>query len=644
MLTKSVQSILYLLAIAAMEAAPLLSKEIVVKSPDGNVQMRVLVFDDARLGYEATFMGKPVVEKSLLGITVDGLDLGQGVELDNSERYEIDETYAWRGVHARAMNRCNGAKISVRRMGAKTAYTLDVRVFDDGVAFSYVVPGTGRRVVSGEMTKFILPAGSTIWHHDFYMHYEGIHHKSEVARVQAGEWIAPPLTFRLPEDLGYGAITEAALVHYSGLGLQADGARGFQVRLGHEQPVSYPFELRYKKDDIERLKIPAAIEDTIRTPWRVVLIGTDLNTLVNSDIIHNLASPPDKKLFPQGFDTEWLKPGRAVWGFLCNGGRTLEEMKEMSRLAGELGFEYHVVEGHWQRWPQSEQKELVSYSAAHNVKIILWKDSRALRDPERRREFFQLCNELGAAGAKIDFFDHEAKETIDLYQSFLQEAAEHRLLLDFHGANKPTGEARTWPNELTREGIRGYEGRGPWARHNATLPFTRMLAGHADYTPLHFGDRRCETSESHQIASAIIFTSPLLIFADHPRELLKHKAVDLIKRIPSVWDESIALPASAIGEVAAFARRKGEQWFVAVMNGETARHIKIDLTFLPEGDHSATFVRDEKGESAMVSLVRKRETFGPKPGVIIEQTTANNKDALVVELVAGGGFVALITK
>ena len=171
-----------------------------------------------------------------------------------------------------------------------------------------------------------------------------------------------------------------------------------------------------------------------------------------------------------------------------------------------------------------------------------------------------------------------------------------------------------------------------------------IFAGHADYTPLHFGDRRCETSEAHQIASAIIFTSPLLIFADHPRELLKHQAVELIKRIPAVWDETIALPASDIGEVAAFARRIDGHWFIAVMNGETARHIKIDLTFLADGDHNTTLVRDDRGESAMVSLVRKRETFGPKPGVIIEQTIANNRDALVVELLAGGGFVALFTR
>jgi alpha-glucosidase len=217
--------------------------------------------------------------------------------------------------------------------------------------------------------------------------------------------------------------------------------------------------------------------------------------------------------------------------------------------------------------------------------------------------------------------------------------------IDFHGANKPTGESRTWPNEMTREGIKGYESRGPYARHNTTLPFTRMLAGHADYTPMHFDDRRCETTEAHQIASAIIFTSPLLVYADYPENILNHKAVDVIKKIPTVWDETIALPVSEISEVAAFARRKGTDWFLAIMNGETARHVNIEFIFWGEGDYNATFVRDQKEDSAPVTLTRRRQRFGSKAGVEIDTTTVNKSrgEGLLIELLAGGGFVALFT-
>jgi alpha-glucosidase len=640
------KSVLCLLLISGIGVAPLRSKDITVTSPGGNVQLKLFVFENGRLGYEVIFNGKAVIEKSPMGITVDNIDLGQSVKIGDVEPYVINETYPWRGVHAEAINHCNGAKVFVTHKKSNMNYTVDVRAFNDGIGFCHILPGDGDRVVSGEATKFRIPEGSTVWHHDFYMHYEGRHTKSDISRVKSGEWAAPPLTFKLPDDIGYASITEAALMNYSGMALQADGQRGFQVRLGHEQPISYPFELRYGKAEYERLKAPAAIQGAIKTPWRVIMIGADLNVLVNCDIIHNLSPAPDNTLFPEGFNTKWLKPGRAVWGFLCNGGRTLEDMKKMSRLAGELGFEYNLVEGHWQRWSLSEQQELVDYSNEHHVKIIFWKHSRDLRDTQKRKEFFKHCQNLGVAGAKIDFFDHEAREIIDLYQACLKEAAEYQLIIDFHGANKPTGESRTWPNEMTREAIKGYESRGPYAKHNTTLPFTRMLAGHADYTPMHFGNRRCETSEAHQIASAIIFTSPLLVYADHPQNILNHKAVNVIKKIPSVWDETIALPVSEISGVAAFARRKGTDWFLAIMNGETARFMSIDFTFLGEGDYNATFVRDQKEDSAPVTLTRRRQRFGSKAGVEIDTTTVNKSrgEGLLIELLAGGGFVALFTK
>jgi alpha-glucosidase len=159
--------------------------------------------------------------------------------------------------------------------------------------------------------------------------------------------------------------------------------------------------------------------------------------------------------------------------------------------------------------------------------------------------------------------------------------------VNFHGANKPAGEARTWPNEMTREGIRGLEYRRTpeWAQHNTTLPFTRMLAGHADYTPMVFGERRKETSWAHQIATAAIFTSPLLVYGAHPKSILENPAVELIKSLPAAWDGTLALPVSAIGEIAAFARRSGKRWFLAILNGPTGRSIQIDLSFLGAGGY-----------------------------------------------------------
>jgi alpha-glucosidase len=276
-------------------------------------------------------------------------------------------------------------------------------------------------------------------------------------------------------------------------------------------------------------------------------------------------------------------------------------------------------------------REAVEFSRQHKIGLLFWKHSRDLRTPESRKEFFDLCQRIGVVGAKIDFFDHEAKETIDLYQTLLRESAERKLIVNFHGANKPAGEARTWPNEMTREGIYGLEHRrtAAWAPVNATLPFTRMLAGHADYTPVIFGERRKETSWAHQIASAAIFTSPLLIYGAHPKNILANPAVDIIKSIPSVWDETIALPQSEIGELAAFARRSGSMWFLAIMNGATARTVKIRLAFLGRDKYQATLARDWKDEAAAIT---------------IGNASIGRNDSLTIELRAGGGFIGRFVK
>jgi alpha-glucosidase len=301
-------------------------------------------------------------------------------------------------------------------------------------------------------------------------------------------------------------------------------------------------------------------------------------------------------------------------------------MKEFSRLAGELGFEYNMVEGFWQRWPETQMKELADYARSQKVGTWFWKHSRDLRTPYARRQFFELCNRVGVVGAKIDFFDHEAKEIIDLYQTLLRESAEHKLMVEFHGANKPAGECRMWPNEMTREAIRGLEYRSMETRatHNTTLPFTRLLAGHADYTPVHFGERRKETSWAHQIASAVIFSSPLLIFGAHPANILANPAVDLIKSIPSVWDETIVLKDSEIGELAGFARRRVQTWFLAIMNGPQTKSLRIPLSFLGRAKYESMLVRDRMDEAAAVE---------------IQRDSLSKIDTIEIPMRVGGGFI-----
>lgn len=607
-----------------VSAAPL--DGIRVASPDGRVVFE-LVVQDAHLGFRTTFGGHAVVESSPIGISVDSVDLGQGIEVGPIESYRIDAKYPWRGGHAQARNTCRGAKINLTHAASATKYVLEVRAFDDGIAFRCIIPGAGVRTPD-ESTTFVLPAASTVWYHDLRGHYEASYSRKEISEVQAGDWAAPPVTIKLPGGAGYASLTEGALINYAGMVLQADGQRGFRVRLGHAHPASYPFTLRYGEAEAARLAKPAAIAGAITTPWRVVMLGSDLNALVNCDIVHNVSPPPDRRLFARGFDTDWLKPGRAVWKYLDGGGEnSLETMKEFSRLAGELGFEYNLVEGFWQRWPEKDLRELIEYSKQRNVGIWLWKHTRDLRDAAARETFFTHVQNVGAVGVKMDFLDHEAKEVMDLYQDLLRGAAEHRLMVNFHGANKPTGESRTWPNEMTREAVSGMERRSmqAWSAHNTTIPFARMLAGHLDFTAMLFGERRRETSWAHQIATAALFTSPLLVYGAHPRAILENPAVEVIKSVPSVWDETRVLPDSEIGELAVFARRRGKQWFLIVANGPTARSIRVPLSFLGRGKRQALLVRDDADNAAAVR---------------IERVTMRRSDSIDIALREGGGFIA----
>jgi alpha-glucosidase len=601
----------------------LASDTTLIQSPDGAVHFKL--FQQAHhLSYTITFNGKTIIMPSPFLMTVDGISVTQNITITKTERYKINETYQWRGVHSKAINHCNGAKIFINN---KHKCTLEVRVFNSGAAFRIIIPGKQNETrIPGETTVFNIPSKSTIWYHDLKMHYESVHVKKQIDDVQQGEWVAPPATFKLPLGI-YASITEAALVNYAGMALQADGKNGLVLRLANEQPTSYPYKLRYSPEDTLRLKQPASINGTITTPWRVVMIGKDLNAMVNNDMVWNLNPPPDKKLFPQGINTDWIKPGRAVWKYLNGGGAgSLEVMKHFTDGAAALGFEHNILEGFWTRWTEGQIKELVNYSHKKGVSIWLWKHSKSLRSAAARDSFFRKCSELGVAGAKIDFFDSEAKEVIDLYENILKEAAKYHVMCDFHGANKPTGLARTYPNEMIREAVKGMEASKlvDRATHETTIPFTRFLAGPAEYTVVHFGDRRKNTTWAHQVASAAILSGPLLTYAANPDTILANPAAEIIKSIPAVWDETIVLPPSEIGNLAVFARRKGNTWFLAVMNGVKQQKIRIPLYFL-RGNYKALIAKDNANNPA---------------SVIIEHSSYSSKDSIELNLVPGGGFIA----
>lgn len=590
----------------------------IINSPDAKIEFK-LTTTNSKLFYSVTYDKTPVIESSAMGLIVNGYVFGENLSIVNVKKDKLNETYTYRGVHSKAINRYNSGEVSLRNM---FPFKVEVRVFNDGVAFRYILNSKGAARVEKDITEFILPAGCILWSQPNIKYYEGGYSKKIIDTVKDGVLIGPPVTIELPANAGYAAITEGGLINFAGMSLIAKGNRKLVANLsGHT----------------ERL---AAME----SPWRIIEIGKDLNELVNCDIIANVSPSYDEKLFPQGYNTDWIKPGRSVWSWLAKTRSvTLENMKHFSDLAAQLGFEYNLVDEGWSNWKDSVNdkdhwdmmKELVDYSEKKGVKIWVWKaypDRKGIlgiKNQVQRKTFFKKCNEIGIAGLKIDFFDNEAQEVIQFYQAALKDAAENKLMINFHGANKPTGETRTWPNEMTREAIRGMENRPPWANNNTILPFTRYLAGHADYTPVHFGDRMGEVSWAHHAASMIIFTSPFLCVGADPQSILDNPCKEMIQSIPPVWDETIVLPQSKIGELALFARRKGTTWFVAAMNaGKGPKTVDVDLSFL-KGKFQGSSVKDdnEKQDNALL------ENFS---------ATADSK--LKIELNGHGGYVARFIK
>ena len=591
------------LAVAGVSAAPPDQGLFTTISPNGLLRLTVHATTGGQLQWTFGTKSAHVIELSNLDLVLDGVHIGAGVRPGQPQRSKISDSYPWRGIKSEIKYRANTMRLPLRHQKSALEYAVEVRVSDDAAAIRFVVPGAGSRTPDAAM-RFQVPAGSTVWSHGLRDHYEALYEKREIDAIADGEWAAPPITIKLPNGIGYAAIMESNLRNYAGMALQADGKRGMLERLGHTHPPGYPYTLRYGEDNAKRLAVAAPIEGPITTPWRVVSFGRDLNALVNSDAVHALADPHDPSLFPLGARTAWLKHGRAVWRYLDGGENTPAGIKEFSKLAGQLGFEHQVVEGMWAKWTEDDLRDVIEYSKTQGISLWLWRHSNTLQDPVKRRELFAKIQNAGAVGVKVDFLDHEAKEVIDLYQGILKDAAEHKLMINFHGANKPAGESRTWPNELTREGIYGLEHRRieRWGEFNAQFPFVRMLAGHADYTPVVFGERRKETSWAHQIASAVILTSPLLVYGGHPASLLSNPAVEMIKSIPSIWDETRVLPPSEIGELALFARRGGNTWFIAAMNGYAARSVKVDLSFLPRRTYRALIVRDVMENDAAVHV------------------------------------------
>lgn len=579
-----------------------------MKSPDGRIVATIA--DGDRLSYCVKVRGATVVESSALGITVDNCDLGQGAVVSGKPEFgAVKEHYAVSGVHTSALNHYRSVTLPLRNGPA--AWRLEVRVYDDGVAYRYRVPGTGKRRINGEHSEWRLPVGTKFWHQSAdNRSYEARYVLDLVGQTPASDRSMAPLTLKFPGQLGYGLVTEANLVDYSDMALHANGTNSFQAAF-HDDPKGWEQA------------------GEIVSPWRVTMLTPDLDRLVNSDLVKNLCPAPAPELAGVG----WIKPGRAIWAWLsCYCGPKLEEQKWWIDRTREMGYEYYLIDDGWRDWngggdnAWSAMADLVAYAKSQHVAVWAWVDSKYVNRPDEREAYFKRARGMGIVGLKVDFPKPANATWVQWYEDALRDAAKHELMLDFHGAVKPTGRERTWPNEMTREAIAGREqGKSP-ALHDLTLPFLRFVQGPADYTPaLFMGDRLKGSSYAHELAMAVVFTSPFLCLGDNPTNYLNSAAVDVLKALPAVWDETRVLPGSEIGELAMFARRRGSQWFVGVLNDQTPRRQPMSLSFLGAGSFKLVELADDSN---------RNDAF------VRSERNVTSKDTLTLPLRKDGGYVA----
>lgn len=596
-------------------------------SPGGRVEAHLFV-EQGVLYCEATKDGKQWLMPSRLGLVVDGVDLGQHVSVMGIEDAKVvDETYPLNGNHAQARNFYSEAVVPLRASGKD--YLLYLRTYDDGIAIRYALPeGTER--VDKELTSWALPddVEEVAWT-EFTFDYEGYSHVTPLDSVPEGKTLAPPLTVKTPS--GYLAFTEADNEAFPDMTFMREG-RAFKAYF----PASADgWNLTRVADESSKI-LDGRYKGHLVSPWRSVVMVDDLNQLVNSDLVTNLCPAPKA-----GMDFSWVKPGRCMWHWWSVGAPKYEDQKAWFDAAKQMGWEYYLIDEGWSWWKQEGRSpwdmlaEVIAYGKSQGVKSIVWVNSAEMRHAPERRAYLERVKAIGAAGIKIDFIPRATTEVMQWYMGAMQDCAELGLLLNLHGSVKPTGLSRTYPNDITREAVRGNEyqirryGRVLPQDHYVSLPFTRLLAGPADLTPVTLNPEEIAVggySWAHEMSQAIVFLSPVLHFNDHYSYYLESPMRDLLSAVPTTWDETLVLPCTEMGKVVAFARRKGNDWWIGVMNGDQPREISISLDFL-------------KGKAALVYDDDTR-----LDGVKREDRDVSSQETLRMKLRPGGGFVARISK
>lgn len=624
-------------------------KVITAQSPDKQTCVSVTLAD--KIYYDVVSNNDTLLKQSIVGMQLRNKTLGDNPVLKKKRVRNIEETVTPLFPLKYSQVENNYTLLSLDMQGG---YAVDFRIYNDGVAFRMRTSLPGEIEVMQENTVFQLaencklvlqqPGGFKTGCEEYY------------SLVNSNAWKREERMSELP-ILIMGQeykilLSEFDLYSYPGLFLRGNADNSLSA-IQPKNPLEYEDDGDRKQRILKEADYIAKTQGTRTFPWRYMLITREDGRLAENTMPMRLSG----KCMLE--DTEWIKPGQTCWDWLngipygpdvtFKGGINLDTYKYFVDFASRNGIPYIIMDEGWalstkdpyRTNPNVNLPELIRYAKSKNVGIFVWLPWLTV---EHNMELFQKFEEWGIVGTKIDFMDRQDQWMVDFYERVAKKAAEHHIMIDFHGAFHPSGLEYRYPNVLTYEGVRGMEFNGGCRPNNSIwFPFLRGAIGPMDYTPgpmicyqpeYHHGNRPfCSGvgTKVYHLAAFVLFESHLQMLMDNPsRYDMWPDCRDFITSVPVNWDETRVLVAEA-GQYIVMAKRRGDQWFIGGITNDKQREVEVTLSFLPEGKelHMTSFVDGINADRMAMDYRMK-------------QRTVNRNTKLSIKMARNGGFAAAI--
>ena len=631
------------------------SKDYELLSPNGN--SKVIVDIDKKDGINATlfFLGEEMLSIGPIGIEIDGEEpFGESPKSRRVNYREYDESIfpAVREKRAEVVDRYNEMEIIFRE-----PFRLVFRVYDDGVAYRIKTDIERDIRVVNEISGFTFPSDSRVYYpldESYFTHSERSYEFLDISAIGPDMMASTPFLVSR-EDGKSILITEVDLQDYPGMYVFGDDKDPLRFNIKFPPFVTRTELIRDR--DVKPVETASHIAETDGSryyPWRLASFYQDDKDILASDIVYRLS--PECRID----DTSWIKPGKVSWDWWnatnnrnvpFRSGVNTDTYKYHIDFAAEYGLDYIILDEGWSTPadlfeinPDVDVPEICRYAEYRDVGVILWVLWNALdKDLERALDQFA---DWGVRGIKVDFMQRDDQWMVNYYWKVSKAAAERDMLVDFHGAYKPAGLRRAYPNMITREGVKGLE-NCKWSRditpdHDCTLPFIRQFAGPMDYTPgamrnagkanyhISFTRPVSQGTRAHQLALYVVFESPLQMLADAPSAYYGEPlSMEFLADVPTVWDETIALFGS-VADYAGIARRSGNDWYIGAITDWDAREFEVKLDFLPAGEYELVEYADGINADRHAEDLQK------------QVSNVESSDNIVIRMAPGGGYAAIL--